>query len=550
MLRRLAAVALVASAVVLGLPAVAAQAASVVVVVSASSPARNDGLLSVAVESTTPVIGSSIKAALFAPKAKKPALIVADFKLSSGHNTGGTTTTWTVASRITTRQLPLGSYRIEVKAASTGGDSANAANAGTLAFVLHPTLHVRLSSSATYSYGQDVTISGTDIGRYPSGAMAGLDGQHLTIVPGVTVSSFDHAGTLGYFSVTLQAGVGAGQAIASGVTVVALADKTTARASAGRVAVTVLKDQVQLSAAASPAIAAYGSSVAVTGTARYQIAGSATTLALTQASVQAAEIGCGGGPGCTYSATTGTSGGFTISGVPAKLPEQYSVSVAASPTWFTAPAATVTLQTDDVPVTVSLTAQAEVSGAVALTACAALPGPAGPAYDLAPFSPVTIRYSTSRSGPWTALATGSVNSGDCFGLTAPDQPSDYYYQADLAGNSQDSPAASASILATPPTESAIVHLGVAPRRLPKAGYVRVSGSLVVGHGRPGRHQKVQLLFRRRGSNSWQLLRTEHASHTGKFSLRAWIKHSGQLEVRYNGNAVTFACISRLIYLRV
>jgi hypothetical protein len=113
------------------------------------------------VEATTPVVPSSITAELYpSGNTTVPALTVSDFALTSGTNNGGSTTTWTVASPITQGQLPLGTYSITVQASDTGGDSADASDIGTLAFVVYPALALSVSPT-TDSYGQTVKLSGT-----------------------------------------------------------------------------------------------------------------------------------------------------------------------------------------------------------------------------------------------------------------------------------------------------------------------------------------------------------------------------------------------------
>src|ERR1700722_6634380 len=202
---RLAAGAIAAAVACLGVPAVASAASGSIIVQSIGSPASDLGDLSVALESTTAVVPASITATFYPQGSQAAALAVSDFTLANGVNTGGTVTTWKVGTPITVSQLPLGTYTVEVQATDTGGDTADAKNAGTLAFLVKPALTLTVDPSS-YALGQTVTLSGTDTGLYPDGTTQPLSGQAITMPGGAPVRIAATTGSDGHYSVTAEAG--------------------------------------------------------------------------------------------------------------------------------------------------------------------------------------------------------------------------------------------------------------------------------------------------------------------------------------------------------
>ena len=204
--------AVVAAAAGLSAPGLAAAATAtaasgLITVTSAGSPAASVGDLSIGLEATSTVGPASITASLYAAGATTPALTVTGFTQTGGPAAGAGATTWTVATPIPAGsgpgELPLGSYRIEVTAADDGGDTTDDSDAGTLAYLVQPAITLTVSP-ATVSYGQQVTISGTDTGLYPDGSHQPVVGQEVDFItqPSATTNAS------GTFTFTVQAGIG------------------------------------------------------------------------------------------------------------------------------------------------------------------------------------------------------------------------------------------------------------------------------------------------------------------------------------------------------
>ncbi|MGO8959670.1 MAG: hypothetical protein ACLQFR_20230 [Streptosporangiaceae bacterium] len=235
-----------------------------------------------------------------------------------------------MASPITQGELPLGSYRIAVQATDTGGDNADTSNAGTLAFVIYPTLKLTVSPG-TASYGQTVTFSGTDIGRYPDGTTKPLAGKQIDLVGGAAPVTTSASGT---FSVSVQGGIGAGELIYLPIDAESVADATTAAAISNDVTVNVVTDPTRFTGVShSPGTVTYLAGFTVTGSESYKSGGTGLPLA---DNCIVANGGfwpdtCSGGSdtGCVYPTVQGitaASGSFTLSMPGPAGPDSYSIS--------------------------------------------------------------------------------------------------------------------------------------------------------------------------------------------------------------------------------
>lgn len=415
MLTRIVAFAAAASAALLGLTAAAQASSGSITVQSASSPSAQAGLLSVVLEATTPVVPGSIEAQMFAPGSSTPALTVSDFTLTSGKNTGGTVTTWTVASPITQKQLALGRYSITVMAADTGGDTADAQDVGTLALVVYPTVTLSVSP-VKISYGQTVTFSGTDIGLYPDGSHHPVAGQQVN---GVTTDSS------GDFSWTLQAGIGIGGSLLGDAPMHAdaLANSTTAGALSNDVTSTVIPDPMRVTGVvASPAVISFPAGVTFTGKVSY--ASGTTWLPYASQQISADTLGkdmCSGDtcPGhLGWGTQTGADGSFSIAVPGPQGPDTYALTpklpAEGVVDWFTVSAPSIKVPVRHLPVSSYLTTADLAKGKVQLRGCvvpalikdlnAAVYAP-----DLSTYPNARFQYAASKSGPWrTVSRAGAV----------------------------------------------------------------------------------------------------------------------------------------------
>ena len=536
-----------------GLAAAATAAAGLIAVTSAGSPAASVGDLSIGLEATSTVDPASLTASLYAAGATTPALTVTGFTQTGGPATGAGATTWTVATPIPAGsgpgELPLGSYRVEVKAADQGGDTTDDTTAGTLAYLIQPTVTLAVSPAA-YSYGQQVTISGTDTGLYPDGSQQPVEGQQIELDNEAYASATTAPD--GSFSFSAHAGFGQlGALLGTGsVQAWAAPDATTAPAYSDYVPITVERDQARMTGTRTPNVVKSGGMVTFAGTVSYENGSTWQPLTGTTVNLQISFAPLGAD---TWDATTDQSGRYTFT-VRADLPEHYTVDVGSNgldTTWFYATAASFTVVPVDVPVSDRLGARMTGSGLVQLTSCVAMSNPRSePVYlhAAAPLPTMRIQYARSKPGPWRTLATATRRGGGCRVLTVrvPGR-SDYYRTVTLADTAYKA-GASAAVRATPAAKSAITAFTVGPRKLKAGRRVKVTGRLTGTGTKPG--QTVELYFRSSGSKRWRALGRVKLTASSTFAESARLYHSGDIEVRYGGAVFTRPCRSRIVYIRV
>jgi len=540
------------AALLVGLTATAADASSgVITVLSASSPASSVGSLSVELESTTPVVASSITAQL---SNGTNALTVSDFTLTAGSNTGGTTTTWTVATPITVSQLPLGTYTIGVSASDTGGDTTDASDAGTLAYLVQPTITLAASPS-TVSYGQTLTFSGTVTGLFPDGSEQPLAGQPVTTAGDLDATTDSN----GHFSVSVQAGPAT---ILDNTKFEAfIATATVAPVFSNEASITIMPDPVRLSAQLSSDAVSYGTPVTLSGQISFESGNAWLPLAGVAVSLQNS-YGC---PGNAYSAicdgpVADSSGDFTFA-LPVTGPEQLLVTYGPN-AWFSASAfvnlpLSVTLPDGLSQVKASLTPV----GGVGLAACLDIASPAVGAKYVNPVSAIPdlpdlqFQHAKSPTGPWKTLITAAPTAAganthgtaECYSGKAKAPGTSEYYRVQTDG-SVNFQAATSSVVHASIDPTRFESFTAAPSR-PKAGRpVRVAGLLQ--QRASGWHalarQKVQVIFRAKGSKTWTVLRTLTTRANGRFSASIKLRHNGLLSARYLGSKTDLQCSARQI----
>jgi hypothetical protein len=553
------------AALLVGLTATAADASSgVITVLSASSPASSVGSLSIELESTTPVVPSSISAQLSASGTN--VVTVSDFDLTGGSNTGGTVTTWTVATPITVAQLPLGTYTIGVSASDTGGDTASVSDAGTLAYLIQPTITLAASPS-TVSYGQTLTFSGTVTGLFPDGSEQPLAGQPVTISANAPAATTDSSGN---FSVSVQAGpttIYDATSFDAGIDTATVANGFSNSAD-----ITIAPDPVQLTAQLSSNAVSYGTAVTLSGQISFE--SGTTWLPFTGATIGVFNNYFGPFPNyidpyyaIDDSLVADNSGDFTVS-LPVTGPEQLQAFY-APPTdasaWFDLPAAvnlplSVVLPDGLSQVTASLTP----AGGVSLSACLDVDTPAGASYvnpvSVIPDVPdVQFQYAGSPAGPWktlisaapTAAGANSNGTAECYSGQAKAPGTSEYYRAETDGSVNFQPATSSAVHASiDPTRFG--SFTVAPSR-PKAGRPVTVAGLLQQHASNWRslaRQKVQVIFRAKGSKTWTVLRTLTTRASGRFSAVIRLRHSGLLSARYLGDKTDLQCSARQIRIDI
>jgi hypothetical protein len=550
-----------------GLTATAADASSgLITVVSASSPASSVGSLSIELESTTPIVPSSISAQLSSGGSN--VLTVSDFNLTAGSNTGGTVTTWTVATPITVAQLPLGTYTIGVSASDTGGDTANVSDAGTLAFLVQPTITLAASPSAV-SYGQTLTFSGTVMGLFPDGTEQPVADQPVSITPriGATTDSG------GQFTVSVQAGPATLGSVTSSDSFDAEIDTpTVARGFSNSASITIIQDPVQFTAQLSSDAVSYGTPVTVRGEIRFESGN--TWLPFAGATIGVSNDMKDVFPGSTkdfavnVSAAADASGDFTVA-LPVTGPELFTAGYddqTPGDPWFSQPAAFKLPMSVVLPDGLSgLKATLTPTGGVSVAACLDIANPAATANYVNPVSlipdvpNVQFQYASSPTGLWktlisaapTAAGANSDGTAECYSGRATAPGTSDYYRAETDGSVNFQPATSSVVKASiDPTRFS--RFTAAPSRLKAGHFVTVAGQLQqrASGWRSLARQKVQVIFRANGSKTWTVLRVLTTRASGGFSARIKIRHDGTLSARYLGSHADLQCSARRIRIHI
>ncbi len=547
--------------------------ADVIVITAAGSPASDAGELAITFDSTTPIVPSSIEAALYAPGASIPTLTVTDFTQTSGSTTSGGVSTWTVTSPISQEQLALGTYSITVQASDTGGGSVTVPDAGALAFVIYPTVTLSVSPT-TFSYGQTVTLSGTDTGLYPGGTTAPVVGQQITTL-GTLSTTTDASGD---FSFTVQAGVGQGEYLALGDDVDANPDATTAQAFSNLVTPTVVADPVQLTYMLSPSPVSFDQALTISGNLSFESGSTWLPIPATALTLQQ-EGNCDDGNGCP-SWTTETSGGnFILPSFQVTWPAHYGLSGdlpgGSYSDWFSMTWPVLQITPDHLPVGDYLDGQwpsapgsfirSTRTKQVVFSACVAVadPGYGNGVYDPdpAPFPNVTVEYSPTAAGPWHVLATGKSSAvklqenpipGGCYtGSAKRPGPASYYYQAITPADTAYLAGYSAPVQATQPAQSEVSYLDVTPTKVKAGQPVSVSGQLTFSSKNDEQKtQWVRIYFQAAGTKTWRLEKKFRAGYLDTFDVDLKLPTSGKLEVRYLGDPYNFPCTSQQVTVTV
>ena len=564
---RLAAGAIAAAVACLGVPAVASAASGSIIVQSIGSPASDLGDLSVALESTTAVVPASITATFYPQGSQAAALAVSDFTLADGVNTGGTVTTWKVGTPITVSQLPLGTYTVEVQATDTGGDTADAKNAGTLAFLVKPALTLTVDPSS-YALGQTVTLSGTDTGLYPDGTTQPLSGQAITITGGAPVRIAATTGADGHYSVTAEAGSAAALVPLNepGLTAFAAASPGFDQAQSPTVPVTIEQDQIRITNFSyNPHTANFGGPVTVSGDISFDSGGTWLPYASEPVEIDFGGVNQTGCPpgNCSSEAgttTTGTDGSFSVT-VPGSADfgtDELSFTVGGG--YLSSLTTTFAVQVNHVPTELFFLSgpRRDIHGRVHLEACID-PKASFVLPKIESLYPAAkVQYAAHRGGPWKALpGAGALRDtkvppqhpGFCYRTTQRIPRGAVYYRVVT-------PASAAYLGATSPVDKAlgsartrIKDLSVHPRTVNPGQRVHVSGQLF---HLP--YTKLQILFRPDGGRSWRVLKdvlvTGDNGNWGPFATTVGPPRSGDVAVRFPGQTFVYPYQTGAVHVSV
>jgi len=539
-----AAVLLVTGALFSGAPA----RASGLITASASSPLTNAGDLSVTFTAGT-AIASFTAHIITASGTDVLDLPEAEFiETSTSTSSDTVSSAWTLKSGITASQLPLGIYEVTVDATDTGSDSVTGQPAGTLDYLIQPTVSLSADFAVLSYASPSTTLSGTVTGLWPGGATGPIAGQEVVVADSEGQSQDAQTDADGDFSMPVSA---------PGTFTATVSGSTLATTSSSPVVVTAVTTPTELTATVSTTQVDYGEQVTVTGQLSYQP--DTTWQGLSGLPVV---VDAPGYPQLSIP-VTGTDGSFTATFAATQSGPvqvffdnaQYQES-GSFPYLAPAQATTSTITVDRQTSLTRFSASVSTAKVVTVSGCVGvsdLPAGAGSVSGT-----LTIQYSASKTGPWRKLGTISKingNAGSTCGIATvegsftgafPVQRGTAYYRAEFT------PQASANLLSSVsatalawkyPTQ--VEALKVSARRVAKGSKLTISGELLQDTKRWGGygHQLVQIVYRKPGAKTSYWVVKVRTNSAGKFTATVTDTFSATWSAYYPGNATHYYCSS-------
>lgn len=523
----------------------ASTSADTVTITSASSPVSNVGLLSVQATASTPI--TSITAHIIS--GNTDVLDVTDFTYPAGQTSG----TWTVQNPIPEGtgpgQLPLGVYTISVTASDSGGSTGSNPNAGTLNFVIEPTVTLSASRTTINYDDQSVTFTGMVTELSPgASAPQPMANQQVMLYSSAVTSPTAVTGSDGSFQIVVP------NAIASWYSAVVVGTATMAAGWSNQVTVGDNPNPVHLVANVSPSAVNLGQSVTVTGTLTYE--SGSTWKPLANATVWIWPVNFPP----FVSVVTDANGAFT-----AVLPDQVqsgSISVNFNRSNIFSPllqqASKDLTLTVNQPTAIRLfSAHLNSFARLSVKACLELTSPGS--QNKQPNGVIDIMYSRHATGPWQLLGKISPSwngtqycpvAGANWEKTFAAPLANGYYRPVFRGAKGLLPSVG-KVLHRWKYLTKITNFSVSPTSVARNGYVSVSGRLwkLGGRWRPYAYRRVMIIIRHQGV--WYRYRGEPRTNSGGwFTGRFKAIVSGPWAARYNGDSTHFASISRLIRISV
>ncbi|HUB41879.1 MAG TPA: hypothetical protein VMA72_23790 [Streptosporangiaceae bacterium] len=521
-----------------GLPAVTASADTGYINVeqySAGSPASNVGLLSFSLVSDMPITSMTVD--IIPEAGGAPALSLPLSSFTAPANDGnGSWGVWTVTSAITTMQLPLGSYSVEVTAASADA-SVSEAFAGILTFLNEISFPTFTSNGTTFSYdNQDVTFSGTAMILAPGGSPAPFSNASLVMTDNNSDTFPLTTAGDGSFSLTVPAKSEDFWAEYQG-------DSTTAFASTNPIAISVVAFPVSMTAKLSVPHAKYGQADKVTGTLTYSDNDVTKAFTGTTVSLYAGTYY----PGETATATSVTNAGGAFSMPVPTTADVYAWTVESQGSLYFASASVGLTMTVAQPNYIQqFHASLNAFAIVSVRACVG-----------ASTGVFRVEYAAKAAGPWHSLGhltneglSCTHGSGYGYGYSGKfgAHLASAYYRISYAANYQFQGAVTKPVhLARLLTK--ITSFRVSPRRLAVGAHFTVSGKLWA-KGKNGkwsayRHRRVIVILRYQGT--WYRYRHSPTTNSaGRFSGRFPMCCTTPIFAQYNGDATHFASASKRI----
>jgi hypothetical protein len=465
---------------------------------------------------------------------------------------GDTESTWSVAAPITTDQLAVDPYQVNLDATFADGSTTTVTDAGVFSFVDELTITATASQTQVSYADQTVTVTGSVTSLAP-GATAPAEFANSSITmassiePDVTIPT-DGSGE---FTVTLkphnQDWVEFEGNINSG-----------ASGQSNTITFTAQLATVQVTAALSASTVTYGGKVTATGTVSYEPGTS--FVPLPDYTVDIYDTQNPYAPAAT--ATTNSLGTFSVVLPAVNGDTTWTFEVPGDP--YLDPASVTKTMAVNLPVGVTFHAtlnqywQLSYGGCVDLTSN--VPGDWG-----VRLGSLVIQYAAAKNGPWHTLTTGYTRGGACGtqgwsfkGTTT--TPENYaYYRAYFSGAKSDggvdpgyTAAASAAVLDWKYADR-ITGLKVSPTVVNPNGKVTIQGQLQYYYG--GWHdfksQVIYIIFRQKGSSSWYWVVKVKTSSTGHFSatVKDW-EGSSTWSAAYDGSSTHLATSPAGVYVRV
>jgi hypothetical protein len=473
----------------------------------------------------------------------------ANFTMYSSSTASGTaSSSWRLSNPITTNQLLLGTYSITVDA-TDGPDTVTGQPAGTLDYLIQPTVTLSASTNVLSYASPSTTLSGTVTGLWPDGSTRPLTGQQVLVTSTAGQALQTQTDPSGNFTTSANS---------AGTFTASVSDSTLASASSAQLTVTAVTTPTELTASVSTTRTSYGHQVTVSGTLSYQPGTSSQGLGGMPVVVVAPGYpemsipvtAADGSFSATFAATQ--SGPVLFYFNNAKYQQSGSFPYLAP-----AEAATSPITVDRVTSLTQFSASVSTSRTVSVHGCVGISDLPPSAASGVPGT-VKIQYSASKAGPWRRLGIvsklKSPASGSCgiatvetaYSASFAAKLARAYYRASFAPRSGAAllGSVSAPVLAWKYLTK-ITSLKVSARSVAKGSKLTISGQLLQDSKRWVRygHQRVQIVFRKpKAKKSFWIVKVTTNS-AGKFTATIRDTFSANWSAFYPGNATHYDCSS-------
>jgi hypothetical protein len=499
------------------------------------SPTTNVGLLSVTLASDMPITALTVTIVPDGGGTPVLTLPMSDFSVPAQDGTESYGT-WTLTSPITTTELPIGTYGVDVSAASADATITDVP-AGTLNFLNEVTFPDFTSTGTTFNYfNQNVTFSGTAMVTAPGGSPTPFADESLNVTDGYASDAVTTAGD-GTFSATFPAVSGTFYAQYTGTS-------TTAATNSDFIQITVTPLPVTMKASVAIPHARAGQANSVRGTLTYADGTAKKPLAGTTVSLYYDSYY---GQTPTATTVTSTSGQFTL-----PLPKDQGTAqwyvVSTGTEYFGSVAETLNVTVAEPTYLSSFRASLSAFAQVHASACVGTST-----------GRVEIEYASRPGGPWRDLGRlkyqdeGCVHgnlSGNLFSGTLNAVLASAYYRAVYVPNYYYEGVVTRSVHLSR-TLTRITGFRISPTRARYGSYFTASGRLWT-LGKHNKwyaygHRKVIVVFFYQGT-PYRYPAAPETSSGGYFRGRFQVVDTTPVFAQYNGDATHFASASKRIKL--